>query len=151
MAKKLTLNISSPLLYIILGIILVIYDASLISTIAMALGVIFIILGIIDVIRRRVTIGIINVVIGILLWTVLPLVIDLFWIVLGVIIAANGVIHLIGILNRKKKNLLLIIFAALTIAFGVALAFGNLLGTLIDVIGIFLIIDGAVSLLGIKK
>ena len=59
--------------------------------------------------------------------------------------------ELVDVLKAKKRNAFAVVFAAFTIAIGVALALGNLLGNLIWIIGLLLVIDGALGLLGAKK
>ncbi len=151
MAKKTKLNISSPILYLILGILLMIFKAQMLSWAVTIAGIAFVIMGVVDIINKRTKSGIINVALGAIIlvvgWTLLGIVL----LVLGILIAAKGVMDLLDVLKSKKRNALGIVFAAFTIAIGVALAFGDVLGNLIWVIGLLLVIDGALGLLGAKK
>ena len=150
MSKKLKNNLSSPILYIILGALLVIFKSQMLSWAMTIAGVCCIIMGIIDLAKGRTKSGIFNAALGVIIlvvgWTILNIVL----LVLGVLIAAKGVIDLVEVLKHKKRSVFRVVFAALTIALGIALAFGNLLGDLIVIIGILLIIDGALGLLGAK-
>ena len=150
MAKKSKFSISSPILYIILGALLVIFKSQMLSWAMTIAGVCCVIMGIIDLAKGRTKSGIFNAALGVIIlvvgWTILNIVL----LVLGVLIAAKGVIDLVEVLKHKKRSAFRVDFAALTIALGIALAFGNLLGDLIVIIGILLIIDGALGLLGAK-
>ena len=114
-------------------------------------GIAFVVMGVLDIINKRSKSGVLNIALGVIIlvvgWTILNIVL----LVLGVLIAAKGVMDLIEVLKRKKRNALKVILAALTIALGVALALGDLLGNLIWIVGLFLVIDGALGLLGAKK
>ena len=150
MAKK-TINISSPILYLILGILLMIFKMQMLSWAMTLAGIAFVVMGVLDIINKRTKSGILNIALGVIIlvvgWTILNIVL----LVLGVLIAAKGVMDLVEILKRKKRSALKVILAALTIALGVALALGDLLGNLIWIVGLFLVIDGALGLLGAKK
>ena len=150
MAKK-TINISSPILYLILGILLMIFKMQMLSWAMTLAGIAFVVMGVLDIINKRTKSGIFNIALGVIIlvvgWTILNVVL----LVLGVLIAAKGVMDLVEVLKRKKRNALKVILAALTIALGVALALGDLLGNLIWIVGLFLVIDGALGLLGAKK
>ena len=151
MPEKKTINISSPVLYLILGILLMVFKMQMLSWAMTLAGIAFVVMGVLDIINKRTKSGILNVALGVIIlvvgWTILNVVL----LVLGVLIAAKGVMDLIEVLKRKKRNALKVILAALTIALGVALALGDLLGNLIWIVGLFLVIDGALGLLGAKK
>lgn len=151
MAKKSTINISSPILYIILGALLMIFKAQMLSWAMTIAGIFFAAMGALDLVKGRTKSGIFNIALGVIIlvvgWTILNIVL----LVLGVLIAAKGVMELVDVLKAKKRNAFAVVFAAFTIAIGVALALGNLLGNLIWIIGLLLVIDGALGLLGAKK
>ncbi len=151
MAKKQSFNLASPLLYILLGVLLVIFKAQMLNWAMTFAGLFFLLTGLIDIVKGRATSGIINIAIGVIILIVGWTIVDIVLLVLGIFIAAKGVLSLVEILKRPKKNALSIVFAALTIAIGIALAFGDLLGNLIVIIGVLLIIDGIIGLLGAKK
>ena len=146
-------NITSPLLCIALGLLFVIFKAETINWIIMLAGAFFILSGIVDFIRGMNFSGAVNLFIGIVILLLGNKILDIFLIVLGILIAIKGLFELLVILRakKKKKNILLIIFPALTMVLGIALAFGNLLGNLIMVLGVLLVIDGILGLLGAKR
>ena len=151
MAKKLNFNISSPLLYVILGALLVIFKMEMLNWAITLAGIFFTVIGIVDFIKGNTKTGILNAAIGIIILVVGWTILDIVLLVLGILIAAKGVMDLATVLKLKKRSVLRVVFAALTIALGVALAFGDLLGDLIAIVGVLLIIDGALGLLGAKK
>ena len=151
MAKKQNINLASPLLYILLGVLLVVFKAQMLNWAMTFAGLFFILIGLVDLVKGRAASGVINIAIGVIILVVGWTLVNIVLLVLGVFIAAKGVMSLIEILKRPKKNALSVVFAALTIAIGVALAFGDLLGNLIVVLGVLLIIDGVLGLIGAKK
>ena len=76
---------------------------------------------------------------------------DIVILVLGILIAVKGVVALLDVLKKSKKNALEIVFPALSIAVGIMLAFGNGLNNMMLVIGILLAIDGVIGLVGSLK
>lgn len=151
MAKKTTINISSPILYVAIGILLMIFKAEMLSWVMTIAGVFFVAMGALDLIGKRTKSGVFNIALGAIIliagWTILDIVLIIF----GILIAARGVMDLVEILNSKKRNALSVVVAALTIALGVALALGDILGNIMWVIGLLLVIDGALGLLGAVK
>ena len=151
MAKKQSMSLSSPILYILLGALLVIFKSQMLGLVMTIAGVFFIASGVIDLTKGRNFSGAANLVIGILALALGNTIVNLVLVVLGVLIAVKGLVDLVAVLKRKKRNAFLVIFPAISIFLGIALAFGNILGDLIAVIGILLIIDGALGLLGAKR
>jgi len=151
MAKKSGLNISSPLLYIILGILLVVFGGQMLNWAMTIAGVFFAVIGVLDIVKGRVGSGLLNLIIGVVIlvmgWTIL----DLVLLVLGILLIVRGALDLVAVFKRKRKNALMLISPILTIVIGVALGFGNLLSDIILVVGILLIIDGVLGLVGSKK
>ena len=148
MATKKNSELFSSILYIVIGILLVIFRAQTLNWAMTIAGALFIIFGALELIKKNIIAGIISIVIGIVIilggWLFLTLVL----IVLGVLIAVKGVLALLKALKTKKKNWFDIVFAALTILAGILLAFGNAADIIIRIGGILLIIDGALEILG---
>ena len=151
MAKKLNFNSSSPVLYIVLGALLAVFGHKMLGIAMTVAGIVFIALGIIDILGKRTKSGATNIVIGAVILVLGNLVLDIVLLVLGIVIAAKGVVALVEILKKQNKSIIDIIYPAITIIVGVGLACGNLLGDLIVVVGILLIVDGVLGLLGLKK
>lgn len=153
MAKKQNFSVSSPLLYILLGALLVIFNADLLSWAMTVAGVFFLVMGVLDLIKGRVTSGVVNLAIGVIIIVIGWTIVDVVLRVLGVLVAAKGVIDLLALLKPKKKNVLAIIFAAVTIAIGVMLAVtpGSVLSIVMKIAGVLLIVDGVLGLIGAAK
>jgi dolichol kinase len=79
------------------------------------------------------------------------LVTELVLLVLGILIAIKGIVTLIEVLKKKKKDVLEIVYPVLSIVVGLMLAFGNALDIMIVIVGVLLIVDGAIGLIGSLK
>lgn len=149
--KKSGLNFSSPIVYIILGALLVLFPGSALNWAMTIAGLFFIISGIIDLTKSNLFGGIVNLIIGIVIlalgWTIVGVVL----LVLGIFIAIKGLLSLIAELKKKKKNVFAIIVAIITLIVGLALAFGNALSNIVTIVGVVLIIDGFLDLLAGRK
>lgn len=150
MAKKSKLNLSSPLLYIILGALLAIFGQGILGWAIYVVGVCFIVMGIVDVIGKRMTSAIVNIIIGIVI-IALAKVINIIFPILGILVAIKGVMDLLEVMKRSRKSILAILVPVLTIVVGVGIAFGGLLGDVLRIVGVLLIIDGVLGFLGLKK
>ena len=139
------------ILYIVLGIILLVFPGEALNIAMTIAGIFFIISGIIELVRKNWIGGVISLVIGVAIlilgWTL----IDIVMLVLGILIAVKGIIALVQAIQQKKKNFLTILFPILTILVGILLAFGNLTGIVLIVGGILLIIVGVLGLVGALK
>lgn len=151
-SKKSKKSLSSPILYILIGALLAVFRSQMISWAMTIAGIVFIVMGIIDLSKRRTLSGVANLVIGIAIlvlgWTLAGIVL----LVLGVLIAVKGFIDLLDVLKlpKKKRGFLKFIFPILTVIVGIALAFGNGLDYLILAVGVILIVDGLLGLIGSK-
>ena len=151
MAKKSNVNFSSPVIYIILGVLLAIFRGGALNWAMTIAGIVFVAMGILDIVGGRLATGIGNIVIGAIIIILGNLVLGIVLLVLGIMIALKGISELIQVMKKSKKGILEIVFPVITIIVGIGLAFGNMLGDLILIIGILLIVDGVLGLLGLKK
>ena len=153
MAKKQSFNLSSPLLYIILGALLFIFGLELIGLLMTIAGIFFVVMGIVYLVRRRVVSGVVNLVIAAIIiylgWAIGEIVLT----ILGIIIVAKGVLDLFSLLKHKRVNVLNVIFVVLTVAIGLMLAVSpsGFLQTAMKIAGALLIVDGILGLIGAKK
>ena len=150
MAKKLNLNVSSPLLYIILGVLLVVFQDKMLGWAMTIAGIFFIVTGVLDALKSNLVSGIINIFIGIAIIAAGWLITSLVLLVLGLFIAFKGAMDLVPLLKSGVKDALRYISPVLTVVVGFALAFGNGVGIIITVVGVLLIIDGTLAFLGRK-
>lgn len=143
-------NLSSALLYIVLGVLLIVFRGQTLDWAMTIAGVFFILSGIVDIVRKNWTGGALSLIIGIAVlvlgWTATQIVL----LVLGVLIALKGLMSLLSAI-KYRRSLLTVLFALLTIAVGVILAFGNGLDIVLIVTGALLIVDGLLGLLGSGK
>ena len=151
MATKKKSELFSALLYIVIGVLLAIFKQGVLDWAIFLVGAIFIISGILEVAKKNYTGGAISLIIGIAILILGGFLKDIVFLVLGILIAVKGCVSLIDALKAKKKNALSIVFPVLTIALGILLAFGNLVGTVIFIAGILLAIDGVIGLIGAMK
>ena len=150
MAKKQSLSISSPLLYIILGALLVLFKDQMLGWAMTIAGIFFIVTGVMDVLKKNLSSGIVNLFIGVAIIAAGWLIAGIVLLVLGLFIAFRGVMDLLAVLKLKSKGLMKFLSPVLTIIIGLALAFGNGVGIIITVVGVLLILDGVLALLGRK-
>ena len=151
--KKSKANFNSPILYIAIGLLLILFKESVPGVLMTLAGVFFLVSGIVDFVQHRTFSGVVNVVIAAIIFLVGGLILDIILTVIGVLIAVKGLIELIEVLTgkKKKRNALRVIFPVVTIILGIALAFGTLLESIILVVGVLLVVDGVLGLLGANK
>lgn len=151
MAKKTSSELSSSLLYIIIGVLLVIFRSQTLGWAMTIAGIIFVISGILDLVKQNWVGGAVSLIIGISIlilgWAAAQIVL----LVLGILIAIKGIVSLIDVLKKKRKSALMILYPVLSIVVGLMLAFGNGLDIVIIIVGVLLIVDGVIGLLGSLK
>ena len=151
MAKKQNNELISALLYILIGVLLVVFKSQTLGWAMTIAGAFFVISGILDIVKKNTVGGAISLIIGIAIlvlgWTAVGIVL----LVLGILISFKGIVALLAVFKRKKNNALDIIFPLLTVAVGLMLAFGNGLDIMIVITGVLLAIDGVLGLLGAMK
>ena len=103
MEKKRNTELISSVLYIIIGILLVIFRSETLSWVMTAAGIFFIICGVIDIIGKNFVNGAVSLIIGIAIlvlgWTLAKIVLLVF----GILIAIKGLILLFEVIQKKKK------------------------------------------------
>ena len=153
MAKRKTSNsaLATSLLYIIIGVLLIVFRSQTLGWAITVAGAVFVAFGIVDLLRRNYTSGAINLAIGIAILVLGRLAAQVVLLVMGILIAVKGLVALIEALNRKRKNLMLILFAIFSIVVGLMLAFGNGFDIMVLIVGILLTIDGVLGLFSAMK
>lgn len=149
MAKKSKKNnpeLVSSLLYVIIGVLLIVFRSQTLGWAMTAIGAIFVISGALDLAKQNYTSGTVSLVIGLAILVLGWAAAQIVLLVLGVLIAVKGFFALVDVLQRKRKNALAVLFPILTIAVGLMLAFGNGLDIVILITGILLTVDGALGL-----
>jgi len=151
MAKKANNELFSALLYIILGVLLIVFKGATLGWAMTIAGIVFIVSGILDVVKKNYTGGAVSLIIGIAILVLGWLATKIVLLVLGILIAVKGVVALIDAFKRSSKNALTVLFPILTVVVGLALAFGNGVDIILVVCGVLLAIDGALGLLAALK
>ena len=151
MNKKANSELFSSILYIIVGVILAIFQGDTLDWAMTIAGIVFIVSGALDLIKQNWKGGGISIAIGIAIIVLGWLAVDIVIIVLGVLIAIKGIIALIDVFKKSEKNVLDFLFPVLTVVLGIALAFGNLLNIIFIIVGILLAINGVLGLINSLK
>ena len=151
MNKKANSELFSSILYIIVGVILAIFQGDTLDWAMTIAGIVFIVSGALDLIKQNWKGGGISIAIGIAIIVLGWLAVDIVIIVLGVLIAIKGIIALIDVFKKSEKNVLDFLFPVLTVVLGIALAFGNLLNIIFLIVGILLAINGVLGLINSLK
>ncbi len=155
MSNKPSLKSNNPLinaaLYIVIGLLLCIFRASLLEWAMTAVGIVMIVLGVLKALQNELIEGVIMAAVGIVIILGGWLFVDIILLVLGIALAAKGVLDLIKAL--ETKDIPPIVGSAITILVGVALVISKwaLLDWLFIIIGVVLIVDGVLMALGKKS
>ena len=151
MAKKQNNELISALLYIVLGVLLIVFKAQALGWAMTIAGILFVISGALDLIRQNFVGGAVSLIIGIAILVLGWLAVEIVLLVLGILISVKGIVALLAVFKRKRSNALDIIFPVLTVAVGLMLAFGNGLDIMLVITGTLLAIDGLLGLIGAVK
>ncbi len=151
MANKKNSELFSSVLYLIVGLLLIIFRSQTIGWAMTIAGIVFIVSGILDLIKKNWTGGGVSLVIGIAILVLGWVAAAIVLLVLGILIAIKGIVALINVCKKDKKNALDFVFPALTVVVGLMLAFGNGLDVMIIIVGVLLMIDGIIGIAGSLK
>ncbi len=147
MAKKSNSELFSSLLYIVIGVLLIVFRSQTLGWAMTIAGALFIVSGVLDLVRMNWAGGAISLIIGIAIlvlgWTATKIVL----LVLGILIALKGIVALINAISARA-NIIQILFPIVSIVIGLMLAFGNGLDVLIVIAGALLTADGILGLVG---
>lgn len=143
----------SSILYIVLGVLLIVFRGEALNIAMTVAGIVFIVSGILELIKKNIGGGIVSLIIGIAILVLGWVLTSIVMLVLGILIAVKGIIELIRALGQKKKKVLSIIFPILTIVVGLllAFAFGQIMEIILIVGGVLLIISGVLGLVSAMK
>ena len=149
--KKNNSELFASLLYIIIGVLLVVFRSQTLGWAMTIAGAFFILSGVLDVLKKNWTGGAISLIIGIAILVLGWVAAKIVLLVLGILIALKGVVALLDAFKKAKKNALTLLFPCISIVVGLMLAFGNGLDTIIVIVGVLLAVDGVIGLLGSLK
>lgn len=145
--KKTNSEFLAALLYLVIGVVLIIFRSATLSWLMTAAGIFFIVSGVLEIIRKNTMNGAVSLIIGIAVLVLGWIMVEIVLLVLGVLIAIKGIIALYEALKVKKPKLLAILFAILTVVAGLLLAFGDGIDYMILIVGILLAVDGVLGLI----
>lgn len=151
MANKKNSELFSSVLYLIVGLLLVIFRSETIGWAMTIAGIVFIVSGILDLVKKNWAGGGVSLVIGIAILVLGWVAAAIVLLVLGILIAIKGIVALVNVIKKDKKNALDFVFPALTVVVGLMLAFGNGLDVMIIIVGVLLMIDGIIGIAGSLK
>lgn len=146
-SNKVTNNMVYALLYVIVGILFIVFKTDMLKWLMTIIGVVFIALGVYDIIKKNLTNGIIEAAIGVVIIVGGWVFVEIVLIVFGALLIVKGALDLISLL-KGSKDVVSIIVAILTIALGVLLIVSKwvALDWMFIVIGVVFIVEGAFSL-----
>lgn len=151
MVTKKNSELFSAVLYVVIGLLLVIFRSQTIGWAMTIAGIFFVVSGILDLVKKNYSGGAVSLIIGIAILVLGWLAAQIVLLVLGILIAVKGIVALIDAFKNKNKNALDFVFPVLTVVVGLLLAFGNGLDIMILIVGILLAIDGVIGLVGALK
>lgn len=148
-SKKVTNGTVYALLYIILGVLFIVFKSGMLNWLMTIAGIVFIALGIYDIIKKNLNQGIIEAVIGVVIIVGGWLFVELVLIVFGAMLIIKGVMDLIAAFRAKSKNVSRIICSIITLVVGILLILAKwvALDWFFIVLGAVFIIDGLFALL----
>ncbi len=147
MAKKRGSDFVSAILYLVIGILLVVFKAQMLDLAMTIVGAIFVVSGIVELVKGHFIGGVVSLVIGVAVlvlgWTIA----DIVLLVLGILIIVKGIVALIETIARRRKSIAQLLFPVITIVVGAVIAFGNGLDIAIMVGGVLLIVNGVIGII----
>ena len=151
MAKKTNNELFSSVLYILIGVLLIVFKGETLNWAMTIAGIFFIVSGALDLIKQNWAGGAVSLIIGIAILVLGWVAAQIVLLVLGIMIAVKGIVAFIAAIKKKNTNALDIIFPVLTVVVGLMLAFGSGLDVLIVITGALLALDGVLGLLNSFK
>ena len=104
MAKKTNSELFSSLLYIVIGILLVVFKSQTLNWAMTIVGLFFVISGVLDLVKKNYTGGAVSLIIGIAILVLGWLAVEIVLLVLGILIAVKGVVALIGVFKKSRSR-----------------------------------------------
>ena len=151
-------KLASALLMTVLGVLFIVFKNDVISVALTVLGVLLVIQAVLDFVHKALVSGVVRAVIGalILVFGLGNLIVTVALYVIAAVLLVYGILQLIGALKAltKKSNFIVKIFAfiepAICLFVAICLLFnqGGTVAWVFIISGIFLIIDGVLSLIG---
>ena len=149
-SKKNNGDLFMALLYIVLGILFIVFRGGMLNWMMTIAGILFIVVGAVSLFTGDVIGGIIAIAIGILILVGGWLFVELVLLILGILLAIRGLVGLVA--SCKPFSMIGVLFSILTVAVGVLLIVAHwvVLDWFFIVIGALLIVSGIFELAGKK-
>lgn len=149
--KKVSNSVMYAVLYILIGVLFIVFKSSMLNWLMTIAGIVFIALGIYDIIKKNMTNGIIEAVIGVVILLGGWLFVEVVLIIFGALLCVKGVSDLIAAF-QGSRNVMNIIVAILTLVVGILLIVSKwvMLDWFFIVLGGVFIVEGGLQLLGNK-
>ena len=141
MAKKRSTDVSTAIIYILVGIIFCIFKSTLLDWLMTLVGALFIVQGIAKALRGALFGGAVSAVIGIVILVGGFMFLELVLLVFGALLLVSGIIDLISELKRKKPRLINV-FIKLIIGVMLLVSRYAMLDWIFILIGALFIVDG---------
>ena len=138
-------------MYIIIGVLLVVFRSQTLGWAMTIAGIFFVVSGVLDLLKKNWAGGAVSLIIGLAILVLGWAAAQIVLLVLGILIAIKGIVALVDVLKRSKKNALDLVFPVLTVVVGLMLAFGNGLDIMIIIVGVLLAVDGVLGLVASLK
>lgn len=144
----------TALLYVLVGVLFIVFKAEMLNILLTVVGALFIIQGIFSVANKDSVSGVFNIVIGLVILLGGWLFLDIVLLVFGILLAVKGAIDLLASLS--SKNFRTIATAGVTLLVGVLLILAkwvlcSILDIILIILGVLFIIDGITALLGLNS
>ena len=152
MAKKLNnQGLINAIALIVLGILFCIFRAGMINVLLTIVGVVLIALGIYDIVQKKYVNAVIEIILGIAVIVCGWVILEIALLVLGIGLVIYSAFEIYTIVkNFKKKGWISLVKPIITLVVGLLLIVAKwvLVDWIFIVIGVILIIDGVMALLG---
>ncbi len=141
-------NLLNAALYILVGVLLCVFKASVLNWAMTAIGAIMIVFGILKAVNGMMVEGVVMAAVGVVIIMGGWMFVDLILLILGIALILKGLLDLIRSIGNKK--LVGVIASLITIAVGALLIYSKwaLLDWLFIILGVVLIIDGILMAIG---
>ena len=147
-SRKKDVSLFNAILYIVVGVLFIVFKSQMLDWLMTAVGVMFIVMGIISLVRRDTISGLLAIIIGAVILLGGWLFVQIVLIVFGVLLTVRGILLLSATI--KPFNLFGVLFAALTIFVGLMLIVAKwvVLDWYYIAVGVMFIVSGVLELFG---
>lgn len=141
-------SIANALLYVVIGILFIVFKSQMLGWAMTVAGILFIISGIVSLFQGMTFSGIVSIALGAIILLGGWLFVEIVLIVFGVLLAVRGMVALFGAM--KPFRLWDVVVAILTVVLGVMMVVSKwvVLDWFYILIGVIFLVNGAIALVG---